>query len=761
MDSRLHLLGIRHHGPGSAALLLRALDALDPSCVLIEGPSDADELIPYAAAEGMKPPLALLLYAKENANTAVFFPFAEFSPEWQAMRWALSHGRAVHFIDWPGSVSLAWSRSKAGEEETQAPVTVERVDPLDLLAEAGGYEDGESFWNSLIEQSGGQEGTSGEGALAIFAAVGEMMSTSRLHEFESGLFDPAELERQQLREAFMRIHLRQALREHEGNIAVIAGAWHLSGLQTETKLADDKARIKDLPKIKIETTWVPWTDSRLSARSGYRAGVISPGWYRHLWSLYQFEAPPPAAQFAATWQANTAALLRKEGYPAPTATAIEAARLALGLSALRELSVPGLAEMREASLATLCQGNEVVLSIIEQKLYIGERVGEIDASVPQMPLAQDLALWQKRTRLKAEDIETEIRLDLRSEAGLMKSTLLHRLNLIKVPWGRLIEADTGRGTFRELWKLHWEPELSVSLAEALVHGVTIEQAAGNATREKAKETSSITDLAELIHAALIADLPQPAADCIERLQAVAVHASDITDLMRAVSPLVKVLRYGTARKLPEEALRSLVVALSVEVNAGVRVGSHNLDQETAQTRVEAMRDYDEALRLFSDQALLQNWISQLALMVDDDLVAAPVAGLCLRRLHDLRSWELSAISAAFSRNVNHQEPQRAGAFLESFLSGGAEILMQDFELLDLINSWLCELREEDFVESLPLLRRSFSGFDSLARKRLMDRVAKGFARETQHREQDGQGENKAFLDALPLLYQILGIGESV
>ena len=89
MNERLHLLGIRHHGPGSAALLRQALDALDPACILVEGPPEADPLIPFVAEPGMKPPIALLIYASDDPSAASFFPFAEFSPEWQALRWAL------------------------------------------------------------------------------------------------------------------------------------------------------------------------------------------------------------------------------------------------------------------------------------------------------------------------------------------------------------------------------------------------------------------------------------------------------------------------------------------------------------------------------------------------------------------------------------------------------------------------------------------------------------------------------------------------
>jgi hypothetical protein len=700
----------------------------------------------------MEPPLALLLYASEDSSAASFFPFAEFSPEWQALQWALERRRPVRFIDWPAGVSLALSRQE--QEEQSSPPRIS--DPLDLLAEAAGYEDGEAFWNTLVEQSGGQPGKQGRHALSVFAAIEEAMTAARSHESNST--DEAESLHQERREAFMRNHIRQALKEQEGNIAVVCGAWHLSALRSPSKIADDKTLMKDLPKLKVEATWVPWTDSRLSSRSGYGAGVVSPGWYRHLWSLYAASETPTAEHFAAVWQAKTAAMLRGEGYAAPTASAIEAARLALGLAALRGIQLPGLAELREASLATLCYGDAVALSLIERKLYIGERVGQIDDRVPQMPLARDLTLWQKKTRLKPEDIDRELSVDLRTEAGLLKSTLLHRLVLIHVPWGRLVEAEAGRGTFREVWMLRWQPELSVALAEALIHGVTIEQAAGNWILERAQASSSVTELAEMIRGALVADLPDAATQCIERLQAAAIQASDITDLMHAIAPLVRVLRYGTARKLPEEALRALILAMSIEVNSGVRVGSHSLDREAASARVDAMRGYDQALGLFADETLSHTWRHQLALMVEDDQVAAPIAGLSLRRLHDLRAWELQAVAAAFSRHTSGQELQSAGAFLESFLSGGSEIILQDRSLLQLVDAWLCELTEEDFIESLPLLRRSFAGFDAVARRRLMETIAKGPRQESGAAEAQDAGDDGPFAAALPLLYRILGIG---
>ena len=41
---RVHVLGVRHHGPGSARAVVAALEEIRPAAVLVEGPADADAL---------------------------------------------------------------------------------------------------------------------------------------------------------------------------------------------------------------------------------------------------------------------------------------------------------------------------------------------------------------------------------------------------------------------------------------------------------------------------------------------------------------------------------------------------------------------------------------------------------------------------------------------------------------------------------------------------------------------------------------------
>ena len=148
------LYGIRHHGPGSARSVRAALAEQRPDVVLIEGPPEADALVPLAADPEMRPPVALLGYVPGEAGQAAFWPFAVFSPEWQAIRYALAAGVPVRFFDLPAAHQLAMRGD--GQPGTAAAASAPTRSPE--LAAAAGYDDPERWWEDVVEHVPGDRG---------------------------------------------------------------------------------------------------------------------------------------------------------------------------------------------------------------------------------------------------------------------------------------------------------------------------------------------------------------------------------------------------------------------------------------------------------------------------------------------------------------------------------------------------------------------------------------------------------------------------
>ncbi|MFY7899399.1 MAG: DUF5682 family protein, partial [Chitinophagaceae bacterium] len=96
-----HILGIRHHGPGSAKNVLAFLEQHQPDIILVEGPPEADALIPFLKNNQVQPPVAILAYQTNQIQQAVYYPFAIFSPEWQALQYAVKANIHARFIDLP------------------------------------------------------------------------------------------------------------------------------------------------------------------------------------------------------------------------------------------------------------------------------------------------------------------------------------------------------------------------------------------------------------------------------------------------------------------------------------------------------------------------------------------------------------------------------------------------------------------------------------------------------------------------------------
>ncbi|HEY1135816.1 MAG TPA: DUF5682 family protein, partial [Nocardioides sp.] len=502
-------LGIRHHGPGSARAVRAALDELRPDLVVVEGCPELDPLVAHVADPGLRPPVAGLVYATDDPRRSVFYPFAAFSPEWVALRWAVAHDVPVRFADLPAIHLLAPGAPDDPDEadDTEAPGPASYPDVIGTLARTAGYDDPERWWEDAVELPD----TDGS-VLDRFALLREAVTEVRdAHRAEH----PAEDEENARREAAMRRVVRAAFKEGHERVAFVCGAFHAPALHLPDfpAAAHDNRLLARLPRTKVAATWVPWTHGRLRVASGYGAGVGSPGWYDHLftWADRDRDGVVPA------WMVAVARALRTEQIDAPPASLVEATRLADELARMRGRPSAGLEELQDAVLTVLCEGSRTPLRLVEEQVVVGQRLGEVPEHIPMAPVAADLARQQRSVRLKPSASETEVVLDLRTPNGRARSALLHRLRILGIGWGTPIDTGRTTGTFKEGWRLLWDPGFAVALVDAGLRGTTVADAAARTVAEDAADAPDLPALSDLVEACLLADLPTGLTAVVEAL----------------------------------------------------------------------------------------------------------------------------------------------------------------------------------------------------------------------------------------------------
>ena len=262
---------------------------MQPSAVLVEGPSDANALIGQMVVKGVVPPIAMLAYTDELPVRTLLYPLADYSPEYQAFQWANRHGALCEFIDLPSGNALAMHGIKSKETEAVLPET-EAEQMAYVRAQNGLYEriaelaeepDYEAYWERYFEHNGNPNAY----RTAIVSLSSQMRELSEAYEFAHRPHDTAYNE---IREAYMRRKIQDTIAAGHAadQIVVVTGAYHAAALLEERSVMTDREPAL-LPASPTRLTLMPYTYYKLSSRSGYGAGNQTPAYFQLFWECLQ------------------------------------------------------------------------------------------------------------------------------------------------------------------------------------------------------------------------------------------------------------------------------------------------------------------------------------------------------------------------------------------------------------------------------------------------------------------------------------------
>jgi len=712
----LGIFGIRHLSPSASYHLLRFLDKQKPKCVLIEGPSDAGEMLENLADKRIKPPVALMAYTTKLPIETVLYPFAEYSPEFQAIQWAERNKVEVRFIDLPSNIILKVKQERNAENTTKVKQEFYNYHNgiYEKLAAYNDEPDYESYWERNFEHNL-QEDSFRE---SLRLQSQQIRSLVVDEEYQAV---PSEFAYNLIREAHMRREIQKAI--SDGNkpeeIVVVVGAYHVSGIQVDLPPLSD-VELKSIPRVETMMTLMPYSYLRLSSRTGYGAGNLAPFYFEQMWQCMKNGNPE---QIPAIYLSSVAEALREAGNNASSASVIEAVRLANSLSAMHNGNLPVLKDLHDAAVTCLGHGELSQVAEALNRIDIGTAIGSLPEGISQTPVQEDMARELKRLKLTnyKSAVSQEITLDLREnrtvkseEAAFLdlnRSTFFHRIQLLNIRFAQPMSVNQAGATWAEKWVLQWTPEVEIEVVESNLKGETVAVAAAFVLKEALDDCNDILSAARLIKTACECNLTENFANALAVLQKLAVDSGSFREAADAAWELSVLIQYGDIRHFNLQPLVPLLQQLFLRAVL-LLVDAASCDDKAATELISAINRMDLISQEQYEVVDSSLWIAELKKLAWRDDRNAKLSGLAFSILLEHNLVEESDCSKEVSRRLSPGIPADIGAGWFEGLSGrNRYALLSRISLWKELDNYIQSLDEDDFFRSVVFLRRAFGSFE--------------------------------------------------
>lgn len=689
----LHVFPVCHHSPRSAKFLLDFLARVKPAHILVEGPADATRFIDALVDPGNLPPMALLAFRDDERGVTFSWPFVEFSPELQALKFGKRTGARLAFCDVP----VAW-RSPAPANPpvpstSRDPVTEEPRDELPRYASLS------DFWEKEMETR----------RQDVDAYIQVALELGRRHHLD----DPWT----ELREAHMLAAAAKLVEEgaDPSTIVIVCGAAHAPAL-LEGRVSMERLRSHE-PGGKADVYLVPTSYRQISSVHGYGAGLAYPGYGQLLWT--HRDDPERIVETALTRIARD---LSAAGHHVSLADVLDGVVLARNLAALRRRHAPGVEEIVQAVETCVTRGGYEKAQALVEQMMVGDDVGMI-AGALRSPVSREFFDFVNDPRhsppLSLVDRVVQVGLDRALPIDREISVFLHRLCMAQIPFAQL---PGDRRSATEEWTVKWSEGVEAALVRCADSACSIEDAASLQARALCERAGSNPEaLAGLALRCARADLDDMLGIVLARLDAVFEGEVAPVAAVKSMAFLTAVESEGaptsSARALVGPLLKKLLRTVLDRITAPGRIP----DEEAAQ-RIEALESLGQLwgqLGPGGDETIEAGLRRVLASEEQHPRFSGAVVGLMVQ----IGRLPIEAlVSKLRDRLEIPGEEKAAGTFLRGVIRPTGEQLLtrEDFVLGS--KRFIEQVDEATFLRVLPVLRLAFAELEAVTRVAFLQRL---------------------------------------
>lgn len=734
MDGQVVYFPVRHHSPACALHLRRTIERFRPELILIEGPSDSAELLPYIADEQSVPPFCIYYsyddkdgkVNEEKEKYRAYYPFLAYSPELVAIREGTRSHTPVRFIDLPYALRLI---NKIEEEpQTQFYYNENKEYEVNtytaMIARKAGCRSFAEFWESRFELDAANLET--QAFVRNLFHLGYFM---RLATPENEI----SLKEYRLRETYMAEEIRKALPDNK-KILVIAGAFHISGLM-EALQSDKKPSLKTCNREHVASYLMPYTFKEADSKSGYAAGMPFPAFYQEVWEKIEKQKKDPFASTVLEYIIKTARYARKTQMIS-LPDEINALNMARSLAVLRGKQSTGVYELLDGVRSCFVKGDLNATSTFEvdflYRLLSGMGTGKIADNDCIPPVVHEFRVLCSLHRLKTSTIERqEVTLDIiKNPAHYRKSRFLHQMEFLETGFATLQSGpdyvnQKNKNLVREQWICRYATGVETRLIDLSVYGATLSQVCNSLIEKNFKDNMTAEELGKLLLSVQVMGIEGFYLQYEDTIRLVVESEGNFINLCKLINSL---LYLANMQQLMDGNIQPVIAELARTAFKGAVVLIPSLKSTTEEEEQEIC---EQMRNLYSFTMDAKGWFDTAAFIaavekvLNDSFSNSRLFGLCLAiHYKEGRTGQATfcqQIAAYLESSITH--PEQAASFICGLFLIARDVLFVDPHILEAINRVIANADQETFLTILPNLRYAFTGFLPAEISRLGQQVA--------------------------------------
>ncbi len=753
------LLPVRHHSPACSFHVRKVIEAYRPSVVLIEGPENANELIPIMVHQDTQAPFAVYYsyydkagqLSEEKEHYKCYYPFLDYSPELSALKAADELGLSASFMDLSYGNILAASKEGAGLRKKEEKNTynddhlLSRNAFVKRLCEKANLRSFDEFWEKYFEIGGiykdsdvwfsdlllycrqvrentPEDVIRDEGSLAREAHMADVILQTA-----AGNFSGTELS------SGVKEKLSEIRKSADTPLRILAvtGGFHTPALSvllqevSESRQTDRKTR-KKIKSQDQNVYLMPYSMEATDALNGYASGMPYPAFYQKVWERFSEEPDNCYRLTVLDFLVRCGKEVRKKEGNLSTYDEICAVQMADGLSSLRGKIQPGAYELFDAVLSSYVKGEYTIATDtpmqILRKNMTGSAIGKLCDQAMVPPIVRDFETQCRQFSLKTgSTIEAEATLSLfSSDRHRRESCFFHRMLFLNTCYARRIKGPNlqqlkDRNLIREIWRYKWSTQVNAALIDVSVYGATIEEASGTLVKEELKKEIGAGACAILLTKVFEMGLKEQLQSVYDRAQMLIRQDTDFYSLADALSHL-KMMRELSSlyqSKLDLDLLMQLTIRKLISLLPSMAtVKEEDLGKCMDAVKLLYQLTKDETQEEFFD-ILLQ--------MQQNTQIQAGLDGCIHGILYGGGREDGTAVERACLGYVQGTKEQmkKTALFFRGLFFSARDLIFIGGQILNMLDTFLQQTENAEFMELLPELRMAFTYFTP----REIDRIA--------------------------------------